>query len=175
MSGENTVILGKKMRDCIKDFNSNLEICFDHGNTKEDDNVKEITLYFKSKDNTKYDLGEADLAIFDGENIRILCEIEETKFRPKLIIGDLMSAILADEAHIMDFDEPLKLNQTHVILGILKPEGSGICKRTKEISERLSEMATDSSLGEIEIICAESAETLTDKVEARIKDILKKI
>ncbi|RLI81076.1 hypothetical protein DRP07_08060, partial [Archaeoglobales archaeon] len=89
MAGRYTRILGERLKERLE--KEGYDVFYDHGDQKH-----RIVAYFKDY-SRKYFLSFVDIAIVKGEEVKVLCEIEETSSNPKKILGDLVSILLAEK------------------------------------------------------------------------------
>jgi hypothetical protein len=117
----------------------NLHIYYDHGDPKKD-NVGEITAYYGKGLHRDNKLAEIDIAILDNQKrIILLVEVEENDDRPKTVIGDVMSTLLADG--IAFRSKPCTLIEGGAALLILAKDSKvGHKDRMGEINKRVDQM-----------------------------------
>jgi len=114
-------------------------VYYDHGDPS-NKNVGEITAYYGKELHRDNKLAEIDVAILDDQRrIILLIEVEENDDKPKTVIGDAVSTLLADG--IAFRSKPCTLIDGGATLLILAKDTKVIHKdRMGEINRRIDQM-----------------------------------
>jgi hypothetical protein len=136
--GAMTVELGKLLEEEL----SNKIIYFDHGDPT-NKNVGKITAYYGKELHRDNKLAEIDIAILDDQKrIILLVEVEENDDWPKTVIGDAVSALLADG--IAFRSKPCTLIDGGATLLLLAKDSKvGHKDRMGEINNRIDQMLSN--------------------------------
>jgi hypothetical protein len=132
-----TVELGKILNAELS--RKNKIVLYDHGDPS-NKNVGEITAYYGKKLHRDNKLAEIDVAILDDQRrIILLIEVEENDDRPKTVIGDAMSTLLADG--IAFRSKPCAMIDGGATLLLLAKDSKvGHKDRMGEINNRINQM-----------------------------------
>lgn len=106
MSGKFTAILGERLKKSLENY----EVYYDHGDTS-----SRIPVYYGEYSRRNI-LSFVDIVVVKGDDVKIICEIEETTSTPKKVIGDLVSILLGEK--IRCDDRELPISSPHVIIGL---------------------------------------------------------
>jgi hypothetical protein len=114
-------------------------VIYDHGDPT-NKNVGEITAYYGRELHRDNKLAEIDIAILDDQRrIILLVEVEENDDRPKTVIGDAVSTLLADG--IAFRSKPCTMiDGGATLLPLAKDSKVGHKDRMGEINKRIDQM-----------------------------------
>jgi len=161
MVGKYTRLLGERLKEKLegKDY----EVFYDHGDQKH-----RIVAYFNDY-SRKNLLSFVDIAITKGEEVKVLCEIEETSSNPKKILGDLVSIMLAEKIRYAGLE--YSISSPHVILGLYAKEKGVKRYQTENILNRFYENFA-LNREKIKVIFAEDLEWLIRSAEEAILAVI---
>jgi hypothetical protein len=146
--GELTGRLGEEIQKKLS--GEGYTIHYDHGPSGSP-GVGAISAYYSEKKHRETKLADLDIAILDPKGrVILLVEIEESDDRPKTILGDAMTVLLADGIDCKD--GPLeKIGEWTTLLIIAMGSGEKHEKRRKVIEERLEMIRSGAQPGKIRV------------------------
>jgi hypothetical protein len=146
--GATTVELGK-----ILDLDlspQNKIVLYDHGDPS-NNNVGEITAYYGTELHRDNKLAEVDIAILDDQRrIILLIEVEQYDDKPKTVIGDAVSTLLADG--IAFRSKPCTMIDGGATLLLLAKDSKvGHKDRMGEINKRIDQMLGNPTINRLKL------------------------
>jgi len=164
MAGKYTRVLGERLKETLEEkLGKDYEVFYDHGDQKH-----RIVAYFNDYSRKNF-LSFIDIAITEGEEVKVLCEIEETSSNPKKILGDLVSILLAEKIRYAGLE--YSISSPYVILGLHAKERGVKRYQTENILNKFYEnFALDRE--RIKVIFAEDLEWLIRSVEETILAVI---
>jgi hypothetical protein len=161
MVGKYTRIIGERLKEKLeKDC---YEVFYDHGDLEH-----RIVAYFKDY-SRRYILSFVDIVVVKGDEVKILCEIEETSSNPKKVLGNLVSILLAEQLRYGRLD--YSISSPYIILGLYAKEKGVKRYQAENILNRFSEVFTVDQ-ERIKLIFAEGFEELVDSVEKTVLSLI---
>jgi|GEM_PF-1025465 hypothetical protein len=161
MAGKYTQILGERLKERLE--KDGYEVFYDHGDQKH-----RIVAYFKDY-SRRYFLSFIDIAVVRNEEVKVLCEIEETSSNPKKVLGDLISILLAEKLRYGSLE--YYVISPYVVLGLYAKEKGVKRYQTENILNRFCEIF-GVDRGKIVVIFAEDLDWLIDLVEKTVLELI---
>jgi hypothetical protein len=161
MAGKYTQILGERLKERLE--KDGYEIFYDHGDLKH-----RIVAYFKDY-SRRYFLSFVDIVVIRNEEVKVLCEIEETSSNPKKVLGDLLSILLAEKLRYGGVE--YNVISPYIVLGLYAKEKGIKLYQTESILNRFCEIF-DINRERIRIIFAENLDRMIDSVEKTILELV---
>jgi hypothetical protein len=146
--GAITIELGKLLEAELSPQNK--IVLYDHGE-KNNKNVGEITAYYGKELHRDNKLALIDIAILDEQKrVILLIELEENDDRPKTVIGDAMSTLLADRIAFRSKEQKM-IDGGATLLVIAKDSKVGHENRMGEINKRIDQILGDEMINRLKI------------------------
>lgn len=169
--GLNTRAVAEKLTEMInaggKRYDG-IRIFYDHGDSS-NLQVCQPTTYMGRRYGHDATLSGVDIVVLKDNNVIVAVEIEESKVRPKTILGDIFGIVLADKMRIKV--KPYPITNATVIIAIAANDTGKQPDKYTRLKRRIDgylEKNPSESVGKVQIITC-SADDLVRRIERLIR------
>lgn len=173
--GANTASLGEIIRDELADSMPELMVCFDHEPKEKRIGKWHATVAYMKDEDGKHpkrarSLSHIDISIQDEKKALVLCEIEEGRASPKLMIGDIGNLLLAD--YVGFKKKEYRIEDAHIVLAFKAEENGRMVEKAELIQKCIEERFGLKGMT-LCIICRPSIKALKEDTRNHIMEYLK--
>lgn len=118
-------------------------------------------------------LAQVDIAIAKNSEVKVLCEIEESSYKPKTIIGDIVNVMFSEnKIQIGPKKDPKNIYRyhgPHLVVGLLDKQK----RRSEELKEKIENRVKPVRKGfDFKIVYGKEPGEIKSRVEKHILDFL---
>jgi hypothetical protein len=176
--GEHTACVARALRQALSDHD--VDILFDHGQQGVDppEFLGEIVSWYGPDYGADARLALLDIAVVwpDEDKAAALIEIEESSATPKVVLGDLLAALLGDQVTYQG-ERRLKVGAWTTLIVLVPAQSDGKRRQVAEMARRVGEIRSALSSGNAAIgrFCVDTYEEVRDLeqvVEGLVREAL---
>jgi hypothetical protein len=121
-----------------------IEIRYDHGDAAQSPSVCQPTAYMGRRYGSDATLSGVDIVLIKDGKVVLAVEVEEKQTRPKIILGDIFSLILAEGIHITKEGHPTEkqsypIDDAVIIIAVVTPEKGKKAEKYKRLERCVGE------------------------------------
>lgn len=149
------------------------QVKYDHATHSDSNSVCKPTTYMGRRYGSDATLSGVDIVVLHHEQPVVLVEVEESKTRPKTIIGDVFGVALADNIRIQG--KRYRMRDTTLVIAIAVPQRGKQADKYRRLERHLRkhlsilrEGRRCCSVGKLRIVCS-TTEDLVCRIERLVR------